>query len=520
MRLSELARLLALVASEARLQAITDSVDQMIWSTRPDGFHDFYNKRWYDYTGVPEGSTDGEAWNGMFHPDDQARAWETWRHSLATGEPYHIEYRLRHRTGVYRWVLGRAQPVRDDAGNITRWFGTCTDIQEIVDAREIQAKARHALEDTVEERTHERDQAWRFSRDLQVVIGPDGTIRMANDAWLKVLGWSPNEVAGRNHLEFHHPDHAAASQEVLKTALTTEVSAYLTRCLHKDGGYRWVSWVVAPADGVVYASGRDVTEEREAAAALEATRQQLRQSQKMEAMGQLTSGLTHDFNNLLGVLTNALEMMKKKIVPGLDRDVDRCLEIAQRTVQQAAALTHRLLSFARHQPLDASPININERILGMEELIRRSMAAAIRIELRLQPEVWTVLVDANEFESALLNLCINARDAMPQGGTLMIETANIDVEQSGVALRNLSAGNYVELRVRDSGVGMSADVTARVFDPFFTTKPVGEGTGLGLSMVYGFARQSGGQIWVDSVVGQGTSVCLCLPRYVDKAVTG
>ena len=160
----------------------------MIWSTRADGFHDYYNRRWYDYTGVPEGSTDGEAWNGMFHPDDQERAWAVWRHSLATGEPYQMEYRLRHRSGQYRWVLGCAQCVHDGEARITRWFGTCTDIQDIVEAREVLARSREELEREVAERTAERNRVWEMSRDLLAIMGLDGRLKAINRAWAATLG--------------------------------------------------------------------------------------------------------------------------------------------------------------------------------------------------------------------------------------------------------------------------------------------------------------------------------------------
>jgi PAS domain S-box-containing protein len=207
----------ALRASEARFQAIVDCIDQMIWSTRPDGFHDYYNQRWYDFTGMPQGSTDGDGWNGMFHPDDQERAW---RDCLATGATYHIEYRLRDRAGDYRWVLGRAQPLRDDDGKIVRWYGTCTDIQEIVEAREILTRSRSDLQREIEARTIERDQLWRNSRDLLVVTDPQGVFQSASPAWQKLLGWAPHEVAGRSHLFFVHPEDQPGSASALETPLT------------------------------------------------------------------------------------------------------------------------------------------------------------------------------------------------------------------------------------------------------------------------------------------------------------
>ena len=227
-----------LIVDAAQLEAITNSIEQMIWSTRPDGFHDFYNQRWYEYTGMPSESTDGEAWNAMFHPDGQERAWAVWRHSLATGEPYYIEYRLRHRSGQYRWVLGRAHAAKDDAGRIIRWYGTCTDIQDILETREVLGRSRDELEHLVERRTLERDSAWKYSRDLQVVVGVDGIIRAANRAWLSILGWEPTEVVGRYHLSFNTVEDRSASDEALRTAARLPLDRFEYRALHKDGSLR------------------------------------------------------------------------------------------------------------------------------------------------------------------------------------------------------------------------------------------------------------------------------------------
>jgi PAS domain S-box-containing protein len=391
--------------SEANFRAIANSIDPMIWSTRPDGFHDYYSDRWYEYTGVPKGSTDGEAWNGMFHPDDQARAWATWRHSLQTGEPYHIEYRLRHRSGSYRWVLGRAQPVRDDEGRITRWFGTCTDIQDIVDAREVLARSREELEREIDRRTH----------------------------------------------------------------------------------------------------------------ALLVTEEQLRQSQKMEAVGQLTGGIAHDFNNLLTGIIGSLELLQTRLARGEIRDLDRYILPAQSSARRAAALTHRLLAFSRRQTLEPRAIDINRLVAGMIELIDRTVGPTIQTEVVGAAGLWATFVDQNQLESALLNLCINARDAMPRGGRLTIETGNRWMDERAARERDLQPGQYVSLCVSDTGTGMSPEVIRRAFDPFFTTKPIGQGTGLGLSMIYGFARQSGGQARIYSEPGQGAMVCLYLPRHLGDA---
>ncbi|HEY9237709.1 MAG TPA: PAS domain-containing protein, partial [Burkholderiaceae bacterium] len=508
-------------ASQARLQAITDSIDQMIWSTRADGFHDFYNQRWYEYTGVPAGSTDGEAWNGMFHPDDQERAWATWRESLATGKPYHIEYRLRHHSGQYRWVLGRAQPVLDAQGRITRWYGTCTDIQDIVDARDVLAKAREELEHTVEARTRERDLAWKHSQDLQAVLDDTGRFVAVNDAWHTLLGWTPDEVVGQDHLRFNDPAYRESSAQAMLTASQGQLPAYETLCLHKDGSHRWISWVAAPDGELVYASGRDVTHEKEAAAALETTRQQLRQSQKMEAVGQLTGGIAHDFNNLLAGASASLELLGKRLAQGRVDSVDKYVAMAQGSIRRAATLTQRLLAFSRRQTLDPKPVDVNRLVAGLAEMIRRTVGPQVQVEVEAAEGPMVADIDASQLENALLNLCINARDAMaPDGGRLTVGTANTWLDEAEARGHDLAPGPYLTVCVTDTGTGMSPEVAARAFDPFFTTKPLGQGTGLGLSMVYGFVRQSGGHVHIVSQPGRGTTLCMVFPRYLGRAAEG
>jgi signal transduction histidine kinase/CheY-like chemotaxis protein len=259
----------------------------------------------------------------------------------------------------------------------------------------------------------------------------------------------------------------------------------------------------------------DTLEERIAARTrtLMETEEQLRQSQKMEAVGQLTGGLAHDFNNLLTGITGSLELLETRLQQGRLKDLGRYINAAQGAGRRAAALTHRLLAFSRRQALDPKPTDVNRLVAGMEELIRRTMGPAIKVEIVGTMGVWNTRVDPNQLENALLNLCINARDAMPSGGRLIIETANKWLDDRAARPRDLAPGQFVSLCVSDNGMGMSPEVIRRAFDPFFTTKPIGQGTGLGLSMIYGFAQQSGGQVRIYSELGQGTMVCIYLPRY-------
>ncbi|WP_159999534.1 response regulator, partial [Roseomonas sp. 18066] len=277
------------------------------------------------------------------------------------------------------------------------------------------------------------------------------------------------------------------------------------------GAPRLCSWTVTADDGVFVASGRDITER----ARLE---EQLRQSQKMEAVGQLTGGLAHDFNNMLTGITGSLELLQIRVGQGRLGELDRFIAAAQGAANRAAALTHRLLAFSRRQTLDPKTVRPNRLVAGMEEMVQRTVGPAIAVETVLAPALWPTLCDPNQLENALLNLCINARDAMPQGGRLTIRTSNLELDERAAQGRDLPPGAYVSISVADTGTGMTPEVMARAFDPFFTTKPLGQGTGLGLSMIYGFAKQSGGQVLIRSTLGQGTVLTIDLPRHWQDSV--
>ncbi|HSX69679.1 MAG TPA: ATP-binding protein, partial [Pseudomonas sp.] len=241
--------------------------------------------------------------------------------------------------------------------------------------------------------------------------------------------------------------------------------------------------------------------------------EKLRQSQKMEAVGQLTGGLAHDFNNLLAGISGALDLTLLRIAQGRWQDIEKYIVTAQGAAKRAAAVTHRLLAFSRRQTLDPRPTDVNLLIAGMAELIQRTVGPSIRVETSGASGLWPALVDASQLENALLNLCLNARDAMPEGGSIQVRTANRRMDQEAARALDLREGEYLSLAVTDTGVGMTPETIAKAFDPFFTTKPIGQGTGLGLSMIYGFAQQSGGQVRIRSELGKGSTVSLYLPRY-------
>jgi nitrogen-specific signal transduction histidine kinase len=260
---------------------------------------------------------------------------------------------------------------------------------------------------------------------------------------------------------------------------------------------------------------RDVTAEKEAQAELERAQEALRQAQKMEAVGQLTGGIAHDFNNLLTGIVGALAILQRRVDAGRTEGLERYTGAAITSAQRAAALTQRLLAFARRQPLDPKPVDANRLVAGMEDLLRRTLGPAIGLEMVLAGGLWPALCDPNQLESANLNLAINARDAMPGGGRLTVETANAHLDEAYARAQGgeVKPGQYVAVCVTDTGTGMAPEVAERAFEPFFTTKPLGQGTGLGLSMLYGFVKQSGGHVRIYSEPGQGTAIKLYLPRH-------
>ena len=391
----------ALRAKAEDFEALGENVNQLAWMADPDGHVFWYNKRWYSYTGTDSETMLDRGWSEVYHPDHRERIIAELSERWKAGRAWEDTYLIRSTDGTFRPFLTRAEPIRNEAGTLMRWFGTNTDITAQLEAE----RRLQDLNDTLEQR--------------------------------------------------------------ISVALVER----------------------------------------------EAIEQTLRQSQKMEAVGQLTGGLAHDFNNLLTGITGSLELLVARIGQGRINDLERYVNAAQGAARRAAALTHRLLAFSRRQTLEPRPTDVNRLIAGMEELIRRTVGPEIAIEMVGSAGLWPALVDPNQLENALLNLCINARDAMPDGGRLTVETANKWLDERMGHQRELPPGQYLSLCVSDTGTGMTPETASRAFEPFFTTKPIGMGTGLGLSMIYGFARQSGGQVRIYSELGHGTTMCIYLPRY-------
>jgi len=471
-----------------------------------------------------------EDWVRRIHPEDREATEKKFRDAVAgTVRDYTVRYRIiRPSDGETRWISVKSTIERDEQGRAIRLVGAHTDVTEQVMAEQAlrQSEERYrkladqlselnaTLAQRVEEKTRERDRIWNVSQDLLVVADRNGVWRTVNPAWTRTLGWSEAELLNRTSEWLEHPDDGGMTRaQVNRLGVNEATVRFENRFRHKDGSYRWLSWTGVPDQDRIYAVARDVTAEKAAAERLKVTEEALLQSQKMEAVGQLTGGIAHDFNNLLTGIVGSLDLLQTRLNQGRTDNVARYIDAAMTSANRAAALTHRLLAFARRQPLIPKSVDANQLVVSLEDLLRRTIGETIDLAIAAADDLWFTLCDPNQLESALLNLAINARDAMPDGGKLTITTSNARIEGVTADTPALSPGDYVCISVTDTGTGMSAEVAARAFDPFFTTKPIGQGTGLGLSMIYGFARQSDGHVTIDSKLGRGTSVRLYLPRH-------
>ncbi|RMO19644.1 Sensory box histidine kinase/response regulator [Pseudomonas savastanoi pv. phaseolicola] len=425
------------------------------------------------------------------------------------------------------WWSFSFSPVIDEQGMIVGVFCITNETTEhVLSQQALQDSERKRLkliEDLVNlerrqtarlaQRTLELDTFWEISPDPLAILDFNGIFLRVNPAWTVLLGHTEQELLGSSIMSLLHPDDVRNTEDALKHTINHVLPLFENRYRHVDGTYQWFGWTAAPGNGIIFALGKHLTHEKDRIEALRIAEEALIQAQKMEAVGQLTGGLAHDFNNLLMGVTGNMELLLSRIRQERFTELDRYINAALEGSRRAASLTHRLLAFSRRQTLAPKATDIDLLVAGMDELIRRTVGPAIDMQVIASRGLWSTLVDPHQLENSLLNLCINAKDAMPDGGQLLIQTGNRHLNAAAAARYQLPAGRYVELCVSDTGTGMDKDVMARAFDPFFTTKPLGMGTGLGLSMIYGFARQSGGGVNITSNVGEGSKVCILLPMH-------
>jgi len=497
----------ALRESEARLRLAVEGARIGTWDWDLKTLRGSWSARTREILGVDK-SEDVTVEDRLrtIHPDDRDWALEAVRQSILSGEEFSTEYRIVSPDGVVRWIASRGVVQRDDHGKAIRTTGIVRDVTERREAQESLKALNETLEQQVTQRTAERDRMWRLSGDLFLVIGQRWEIRAANPAVTSLLGYTPEEVIGERFVRFFHPDEFESLTQAIRTASVAPLRDFIARLRAKDGSWRRFAWSAAPGDGEAYVIGRDVTEEVERREELERAQEALRQSQKMESLGQLTGGVAHDFNNLLTPIIGSLDLLRRGQTGAREQ---RLIGAALESAERARTLVQRLLAFARRQPLQPGPVDINALVDGMSELIASTSGPQIRVSVDIPADLPPALADANQLEMAILNLSVNARDAMPEGGRLTLAASAMALEAGHRS--ELPPGRYVLLAVADSGQGMDEETMARAVEPFFSTKGIGKGTGLGLSMVHGLISQLGGAMLLSSKPGLGTLVELFLP---------
>jgi two-component system cell cycle sensor histidine kinase/response regulator CckA len=480
-------------------RALAEAMPQIVWTMRSDGWNTYFNQQWMDYTGLTLEESLGHGWNKAFHPEDQERARDAWQRAIETIGIYSLECRLRRADGVYRWWLIRGVPVRDPAGNLVRWLGTCTDIHDLKQAQLDIASSEERF-------------ATVFHSNLMalgIAERSSGRFVDVNRRAAEFFGYERGEMIGRTAYELALWADPGDRERLIADACRAGLRAPGEVTFRRKSGelrHGLVSTAFIRSAGVeeplVVSGIIDISERKR----LEL---QLQQAQKMEAIGRLAGGVAHDFNNALGVILGYGELLMR----GASNAQRGKLEQILKAAQHAATLTRQLLAFSRKQVVEPKFIDLNFLVSDLEKMLGRLIGEDIDVAIAAGVDLGQVKADPGQLEQVVMNLCVNARDAMPDGGLLRVETANADYDVIPAVLReSLPPGRYVTLAVSDTGCGIEKEVLTQIFEPFFTTKELGKGTGLGLAMVYGIVKQAGGDVSVDSEPGRGSTFKIFLPR--------
>ncbi|MCS3471613.1 PAS domain S-box-containing protein [Pseudomonas sp. JUb42] len=518
----------ALEDVEARARIAIQAAEMGVWEVNIDTLEVIWDERCRAlYELPPVGNFQMGPMIDLTHPDDRDALQEKINLALSQASAFNAEYRIVLPGNRIRWLLSNGRSTFRD-GRCVQFTGVIQDISERRVATQELVQLTETLGQRVEQRTRERDRTWELSRELLAVLRFDMTPIAFNPAWESALGWSREQINSLRLWELIHPlDLDATIKETQSIASGNVSTRFVNRMRHSNGDYRWLSWTIVPENGLMYAAVRDITEERavieELAAANKHLQEQikererveatLQQMQRLEVVGQLTAGVAHDFNNLLTVILTSATFASRDIERGkLDKIPTRLKHISE-AGERGARLTAQLLSFSRRQRLQPCPVDLNTTIQDMQGLLSKALGANIWVDLSLSPGLWTASADPTQTEMIILNLAINARDAMAStAGSLKLRTHNEMVKVPAVRPEDPEPGRYVVFTISDTGCGMDEETLKKAYEPFFTTKAVGQGAGLGLAQVFGFAKQSGGGVRIETELNVGTTVSVYLPK--------
>lgn len=479
-----------------QFQLFADAIPQIIWTANTDGNIDYVNLALSNYTGKPRAMlASGQQWHSIIDPDDLAVLKARWRDAAQRRVTYELECRVRRHDGSWRWHLLQGAPVRDEDGTVIKWCGSAIDIHDIRVYTERFEHLAKATVDAISDWDIPADRIWW------------------NQGVTNLFGYTREEMMAKpgSWTERLHPDDREQAVAAIYDTLNSDRDRLhcLYRFIRKDNSVAIVEehgFVIRDKDGAairLIGGMTDITQKRQ-------LEQQLSHAQRLQTVGELTGGVAHDFNNLLTVIQGNAELLAED--QALDTEQRPLVSMINEASQRAAELVRRLLAFARQQPLTPQATDVAALLSDIQTLVRQAVPERISLKLITEPGLPAVIIDPPQLESAVLNLCLNARDAMPDQGKLLVEVSSSELDAAYVQQHpEAEPGRYVTVSVSDTGTGMNAEVRARVFDPFFTTKPGGQGSGLGLSMVYGFIKQSGGHISIYSEPGNGTMVRMYLP---------
>jgi PAS domain S-box-containing protein len=494
----------ALRESEARFRELADNISQFAWTADQKGWIYWYNKRWHDYTGTTLEEMQGWGWQKVHHPEHVDRVVHRIKRSFETGTPWEDTFPLRGRDGSYRWFLSRALPIRDEAGNVIRWFGTNTDITEQIEAEKALRELNETLEQRVEAETRERLGMWNVSQDLLVLADLEGTYLNVNPAWTTTLGWSESDLLGKSsQWLLHQDDREKTRVEINSLAAGQRTSRFENRLRHKNGTYRWISWKSVPDRGRIYAMGRDVTELKDAENDLRSARRELAQAARRTTAAAMTAAIAHEVRQpMAAIVANANAGLRwlNKAKPDLDEARDNLKNIVS-DGHRASEVVQSVKAMFSGNDQGETPVDINELIRETIALLQSDLeAASVSVHLELSAKLPPVHGHGGQLQQVILNIITNAADAM----RAVTDRARV-LHVKSAALES----NRIMISLEDTGTGIESKDLERIFDAFFTTKP--NGMGMGLAICRSIVEAHGGSLTVSPGVPHGSVFQIALP---------